>query len=196
MSDDAMRGAVAGLTIFYIAWIAGYALYSSVRNKVRAVAVSPRRASPWQRVLLLTAIMLDAYLIARAWHVELDQWVWAQRSPAPLAALGVMLAGGVLMMATQLNMGASWRIGVPKKSGDIDALVTTGAHRFSRNPIYLGILLIIAGAALAAPGPLTIAALVVTFVGMRSIIAEEEAYLEHRFGAVYLDYKKRVRRWI
>ncbi len=196
MTESDPRYAVAGLTVFFILWIAGFAVYSSVRNKVRAVTVGPRRATPWQRVLLILAIALDGYLIARAWRPTLDQMVLAQSSPAPNLGIGLMLVGGGLMIATHLHMGASWRIGVPQQGGDIDSLVTTGPHRYSRNPIYLGILILIAGAAWAVPGPLTIGALVITFVGLQSIIAEEEAYLVRQFGSEYAAYKERVRRWI
>ncbi len=196
MTESDFRYIVAGLTIFFVLWIAGFAVYSSVRNKVKAVAVSPRQATPWQRLLLIVAVILDGYLIARPWAPTLDQWVFAQSSPAPYLAVGMMALGGGLMVVTHLHMGASWRIGVPKEGGDIASLITTGPHRFSRNPIYLGILMIIAGAALAAPGPLTVGALIITFVGLQSIIAEEEAYLVGQFGSEYAAYRKRVRRWL
>ncbi len=196
MSEMLLRWAVAGLTVFFIAWIAAFAAYSTRRNRVNAIAVTPRQASLWQRVLLLVAVALDAYLMFRAPFPLLDGWAFALPSPAPVFALALMALGGGFMIATHLHMGASWRIGVPQGEGDIDELVTTGPHGLSRNPIYLGILTMIAGAALAVPGPLTIGAFVVTFVGLQSIIAEEEAYLEERFGDEYAAYKKRVRRWI
>ena len=196
MEQDQLREIVAWLTAGFIGWIGVYAVYSSYKNKVRAVAVSPRRATPWQKTLLVTAVILDGYLIARASNPILDQWAMAQASPAPWFAIAMMVAGGGLMIVTHLHMGASWRIGVPKKDGDIAALVTTGPHGFSRNPIYLGIMVMLAGAALAAPGPLTISAVALTFIGFQSIIAEEEAYLTRQFGDNYANYKKRVRRWL
>ena len=77
------------------------------------------------------------------------------------------------------------------------ALVTDGMLRFSRNPIYLGMLLILFGAALVwgtLPGlfvlPLFMAALT------RFVIRDEEAMLEARFGDAYRDYRARVRRWL
>lgn len=196
MSEEMLRWIVAGLTIAFIAWIGGFAAYSTRRNKVRAVAVTPRQATLWQRLLLLVAVALDGYLIARAWAPALDRWVLAMPSPAPLLAVALMALGGGLMIVTHLHMGASWRIGVPQGKDDIAELVTGGPHRLSRNPIYLGILGMIAGAALAVPGPLTIGAFIVTFIGLQSIVAEEEAYLERQFGEQYAAYKKRVRRWI
>ncbi len=196
MAEAGLRNFVAGLTIIFILWIAGYAIFSSLQNRVKAVAVSARQTTPWQRILLATAIIFDGYLIARVWLPALDQWVFAQPSPAPFLAIAVMIAGGGLMVLTHLHMGASWRIGVPQDGVDIAKLITAGPHRFSRNPIYFGILTMLAGATIAAPGPLTISGLIVTFIGMQSIIAEEEAYLERQFGDDYAVYKKRVRRWV
>jgi protein-S-isoprenylcysteine O-methyltransferase Ste14 len=93
-------------------------------------------------------------------------------------------------------MGKSWRVGVPADEGDVDMLVTGGLNRFSRNPIYFAIMVFITGAALAAPGPLTVAAIIISFLGLTLIIESEEKYLRARFGQEYEDYVRRVRRWI
>jgi len=77
------------------------------------------------------------------------------------------------------------------------ALVTEGPYRRSRNPIYLGMVLIYLGVicATASPGALVLlpAVLLVMEFG---VIRREERYLERKFGAPYLDYKARVRRWL
>jgi protein-S-isoprenylcysteine O-methyltransferase Ste14 len=77
------------------------------------------------------------------------------------------------------------------------AVVTTGPYRLTRNPAYLGMALIYIGIALLSdalwvlvPLPLVIAVI------ERGVIAREERYLERKFGSEYLDYKRRVRRWI
>ena len=196
MSDSDLRVLTAILTVVFIAWIGGYALYSSRRYKMKAVAVSPRQTTPTQKMLLVTAVVLDGYIIARAFMPELDTWLMTAASPSPVMALMLMVVGFLLVIATHLHMGASWRIGVPKDDNNIDALVTTGTHQLSRNPIYLGIMLMLVGMVIAAPGPITVAGLLLTFFGLQSIIAEEEAYLERCFGSEYLEYKTRVRRWV
>ena len=71
-----------------------------------------------------------------------------------------------------------------------------GLNRISRNPTYLGIMAFLLGALLAAPGPLTFAAIVISFVGLSAIISSEEKYLKDRFGEEYESYTRRVRRWI
>jgi len=77
------------------------------------------------------------------------------------------------------------------------ALVTTGIHGWSRNPIYLGMFLVYAGIGLAVRSPwILILALPLAVTIRYGVVAREEAYLERRFGDAYRDYKARVRRWL
>ena len=76
-------------------------------------------------------------------------------------------------------------------------LVTDGMLRFSRNPIYLGFVLLLLGAALilgTLPGLVAIPAFMWALT--RFVIRDEEAMLEREFGDAYRDYKARVRRWL
>src|SRR5262245_13547286 len=77
------------------------------------------------------------------------------------------------------------------------ALVTTGIHGWSRNPIYLGMLLVFAGIGVAVRSPsILILALPLATAIRYGVIAREEVYLQRRFGDAYRDYKARVRRWL
>lgn len=77
------------------------------------------------------------------------------------------------------------------------ALVRSGPYRWTRNPMYLGLLLLYLGAALLfdVPWALLLSPLVVLLVG-RLVIRREEKYLEERFGEEYRRYMGQVRRWI
>jgi protein-S-isoprenylcysteine O-methyltransferase Ste14 len=77
------------------------------------------------------------------------------------------------------------------------AIVSDGPYRFSRNPIYLSLSVAYLGIAVALNAAWAIALwpimlIVVTYL----IIVREEKYLEGKFGAVYTQYKSKVRRWI
>lgn len=76
-------------------------------------------------------------------------------------------------------------------------LCTSGPYRHSRNPIYVGDWLILAGCSLwmATIWPILLSPLVWAAI-MHGVIRHEEAYLEARFGEEYRSYKGRVRRWI
>jgi len=77
------------------------------------------------------------------------------------------------------------------------ALVTTGIHGWSRNPIYLGMFLIYAGIGMVVRSPGILILMVPLAVIMHfGVIAREEAYLERRFGDTYRGYKRRVGRWL
>lgn len=76
-------------------------------------------------------------------------------------------------------------------------LVTTGAHGWSRNPIYVGMLLVYLGIGLGVRSAwILLLTLPVVIVLRYGVIAREEAYLERRFGDAYRNYKARVRRWL
>ena len=76
-------------------------------------------------------------------------------------------------------------------------LVVGGLYRISRNPMYLGMLMVLIGIALWLGNPLNIA-LIGLFVALITElqIKPEEARLAEVFGDEYAAYKTRVRRWI
>ena len=77
------------------------------------------------------------------------------------------------------------------------ALVTTGVHGWSRNPIYVGMFLMYCGIGIAVPSPwILVLVLPLAAVIRYGVVGREEAYLERRFGDTYRDYKARVRRWV
>lgn len=78
----------------------------------------------------------------------------------------------------------------------VRAVVTTGIHAWSRNPIYVGMVLLYVGIGVAVRSTWIIALAPVILAVLRyAVIAREETYLEQRFGSAYLTYKNRVRRW-
>ena len=76
-------------------------------------------------------------------------------------------------------------------------LVTTGLFRYSRNPLYIGLLLIYGGVTLHADSLwLLLLAPFLFFALDRGVVTREEEYLERKYGQEYREYKERVRRWI
>jgi len=77
------------------------------------------------------------------------------------------------------------------------ALVTSGAYRWTRNPMYLGLTLVYLGvtALVAAVWPLVLLPLPLLIVNAY-VIPMEERLLEEALGSTYLQYKARVRRWL
>jgi protein-S-isoprenylcysteine O-methyltransferase Ste14 len=77
------------------------------------------------------------------------------------------------------------------------SLIGDGPFRWSRNPIYVGMVTSLAGVALllGTLSPLLVPPLFVWIVSV-SVIRIEERMLEETFGESYLSYKRNVRRWI
>ncbi|HSE77200.1 MAG TPA: isoprenylcysteine carboxylmethyltransferase family protein [Alphaproteobacteria bacterium] len=118
-------------------------------------------------------------------------------SPSWRAAIG----GGLVALGAALF---TWSIGRFRAADTpvptiqpTRALVADGPYRFSRNPIYLSMAVIHAGIALAADNAWVLLLLAPTLIVIRyGVIAREERYLERKFGADYLAYKRQVRRWV
>ena len=107
----------------------------------------------------------------------------------------LILIGLALAVAGIRNFS---RAGTPIPTNEpTRALVTTGIHGWTRNPIYLGMFLVYGGIGVAARSPwILIFTLPLAITIRYGVVAREEAYLERRFGDAYRDYKTRVRRWL
>ena len=127
-------------------------------------------------------------------------WVY----PLPFVPASVprfWIGGGLFGFAFAL---AIWAIGTIRGAGTrietnkpTTVIVTNGPFRFTRNPVYSGMLLGLTGVAIAFDNLWVLAMLVPFYLVIRfGVVAREEAYLERKFGAVYLRYKSRVRRWL
>jgi protein-S-isoprenylcysteine O-methyltransferase Ste14 len=140
-------------------------------------------------VLLLAGVMKAATAL-----VPVLQPPGAARTGAAvlLAAVGlaVELAGGASLIRSKTTVDPTHPHGVCR-------FVSTGVYRLTRNPIYLGdLLLLLAWATyLWSPVAVALTPLFVIYIDRFQIKAEERA-LEEIFGAKYVEYKNRVRRWV
>jgi protein-S-isoprenylcysteine O-methyltransferase Ste14 len=114
----------------------------------------------------------------------------------------VSYVGSVLVVVGTLMTGYSARLftqaGTPLLPFERStALITHGPYRFTRNPMYVGLVLILLGVAILQ-GSVGAFAPIPPFIWIirTSFILGEERFLENLFGNQYLDYKRSVRRWI
>lgn len=104
------------------------------------------------------------------------------------------IAGGGLAFYSQVHMGRSWRIGAA--SGELGRIVQTGPFAFSRNPVFVGQVLLFAGLLLASPNFVTLSFLLVLIVAVHLQVLIEERILNEDLGDAYQIYCRKVRRWI
>lgn len=131
----------------------------------------------------------------------LSTFAWpAWRCPSPwLTGAGVALGslGGVLALGAIMAFRAAHTTTNPLRSGMASVMVTSGVYRLSRNPMYAGLLLCLAGSALhlAHPLPFVFLPLFIAYMDRFQILPEERALAE-RFGEAFTAYRNRVRRWL
>ncbi|TXL69188.1 isoprenylcysteine carboxylmethyltransferase family protein [Vineibacter terrae] len=135
---------------------------------------------------LLPGLALDHLLPLPVLGVDLVRWVVA----------GALIAAGLALAAAGIRNFSGAGTPVPTNQ-PTRALVTTGVHRWTRNPIYLGMFLLYGGIGVAAQSPWTLILTLPLAITIRyGVVAREEKYLERRFGDTYRSYKARVRRWV
>ncbi len=116
---------------------------------------------------------------------------------APARLIGPVVAGasfGLFLWAvfTMRSGGGSIPTHTPT-----DVIVSRGPYRFSRNPIYLAMILLQVGIGIWANSPWFFALAILSALLLRwGVILREEQYLEHKFGDGYIAYKAQVRRWL
>lgn len=146
-------------------------------------------------LLLLGAILVVQAIVAALGRPPIGPLLPLATGGVTAVAGGVVaIIGIVLMVRAQLDMGASWRVGVDE--GARPGLVTRGLYRFSRNPIYLALFVALAGFALLMPTWLSLLALIGAIVGVGRQVRQEEAYLRRAYGAEFDRYAAQVGRYL
>lgn len=147
---------------------------------------------PWPPILLVGFIALGLALDRLA-PLGWPSGMWGDL----LTGLGLfMIIVALIIDVTAMRTLAAARTTIlPHQRSD--HLVTRGIFRFSRNPIYVANVMLIAGIGLFAGNVwLLLLAPVDGLATQKLAIEREEAHLEARFGKTYRDYKKKVNRWI
>jgi protein-S-isoprenylcysteine O-methyltransferase Ste14 len=127
-------------------------------------------------------------------------WLAGRVAPAGFSGgrqigAGLVAAGVLLMLWAIIWMSRRFTTVIPRR--DPSALVTDGPFRWSRNPIYLGDAMILAGVTLICHAPLALL-LVPAFVVLitRRYILDEEGRLRRAFGPAFEQWAARTRRWL
>lgn len=140
--------------------------------------------------LLFLTVLAGALVLDGPLPLSLpDHLAWVVLGMALVfAGLGLMAWAGAVMTRAHTTV-SPWAA--------VSALVTRGPFRLTRNPIYVGDLLVYVGIALWVGTWWPLLLLPLVFVAMQwLVIGPEERYLTARFGPEYTAYRQRVRRWL
>ncbi|MAT94795.1 MAG: hypothetical protein CME59_19670 [Halioglobus sp.] len=151
--------------------------------------------SRYFRVLpLLSLLVMVVYLLPERYYEYLAPFHWLNHESLQTLGIAVMsIALGIIVVA-QGQMGESWRIGV-----DYDhrtEFVQQGLFKYSRNPIFAGIMLSVFGFFLVLPNAVTLLIMMLDLALIQVQIRLEEQHLAVEHGELYKRYCNAVRRWI
>lgn len=119
---------------------------------------------------------------------------WLEIVPLQIFGLVLITAALVWIVIAQKQMQTSWRVGIDTENKT--DLVYRGLFTISRNPIFLGMRLTVFGVFLAIPNALTFASMLLSDVLMQVQVRLEEEHLTKLHGENYLEFKRKVRRWL
>lgn len=158
--------------------------------------IASQLKSPVQRVATFLQVLVVVVVLA----IVLIESLGILRPNLELGLLGsaVGLAlcafGTAVTMVSQFQMGSSWRIGVD--ATEETELVTHGMFSFSRNPIYLGMLVIGLGFLFLVPHVFMLACYILAYIGIDLQVRKlEEPHLQRVFGKAYRNYTANVGRY-
>jgi len=141
-------------------------------------------------VMLLVGLMM--WVLPRVFPALTLDWLHSTVTASAVALLGVVISLVSMVAFTRARTTMD-----PKHPASASNLISTGIYRYSRNPMYLGVLLILAGWAIYLGNVLSIVSLFVFIAYItRFQIIPEERLLSQKFGVAFDNYKNKVRRWL
>ena len=148
-------------------------------------------AKGWQRLVgvgfAISAVTLAVAAAFTARH----------QPPNQIAAiLGAVLCvlGTVILVIAQVQMGRAWRVGI--RPDDAPLLINVGLFRYSRNPIFLGMVVLAIGISVTSGQWWSWQAAITFALTCDAQVKFEEAHLSQNFGTSYDAYRLKVRRWL
>jgi protein-S-isoprenylcysteine O-methyltransferase Ste14 len=142
--------------------------------------------------LVAVVVAAGMYALARWWPLARFEL------PSPwLTGLAVACVGGAISMAGARAFRQAGTTANPLHPERASSVVTSGIYRYTRNPMYVGVVFVLLGCFLAF-GAFSAAIGLPAFVVYinRYQITPEERILEAKFGSEYVSYRERVRRWL
>ncbi len=144
--------------------------------------------------LIVAALIVFVFSFLEGYYHWLSPITWMNSSMLIIIGIALLVLALIWVLVAQLQMGDSWRIGIDEKSES--ALVQHGLFAVSRNPIFLGMLVMLVGMLLILPTAATLTVSALGFVLMHVQVRLEEDFLAKKYGEDYRKHQMSVRRWI
>jgi protein-S-isoprenylcysteine O-methyltransferase Ste14 len=136
-------------------------------------------------------VLVWGAMVAQAWGAPM---AFVEVPPAARwAGLILWAAGFAVLFTGRFGLGSSFRIGSPRES---TRLKVEGLFSLSRNPMYLGVYATLLASTLYTLNPIVLAVGAFIVAVHHRIVLAEERHLTSAFGTEYVDYCRRVRRYL
>lgn len=143
---------------------------------------------------LAVLAVIVVYALSDSLYQYLIPIFWLMDPVLVIIGLLLLVAALLWVLIAQMQMGDSWRIGIDTEVKT--ALVQHGVFARSRNPIFLGMQLMLLGLLLVLPNMITLATCLLGVTLIQIQVRLEEAHLTQLHGEAYRAYQQRVRRWL
>ncbi|NHZ86957.1 MAG: DUF1295 domain-containing protein [Planctomycetia bacterium] len=141
--------------------------------------------------LIYLLIILRLTILEPIWILEISL---LRHETIKIIGLILVTIGFIIGIFGMSAMENSWRVGI--KYDQKTKLITSGIFRVSRNPYFFSYDMFIIGYILVFPSIILFILYVTLAIVFHKMILEEEKYLETVHGISYLDYKKKVNRYL
>ncbi|MBW2937526.1 isoprenylcysteine carboxylmethyltransferase family protein [Aureisphaera sp. CAU 1614] len=145
-------------------------------------------------ISFLELLVVGIYSFKSEWYEYLLPFWYLENDTLPKIGWGLLILSLMVVWIAQSQMANSWRIGIDEKNKT--KLVTKGLFSISRNPIFLGIMIANIGLFLVIPNAFTLLIISLSTISINTQIRLEEEFLKSEFEDEYLEYTRKVRRWI
>lgn len=141
-------------------------------------------------IMLITGLIM--WLVARLFPLVSFDWI-----RSPLLSTLLVLLGLVVGLSGIASFVRSKTTANPKQPSETSKLVRTGVYRYSRNPMYLGMLCFLISWGIYLSNILSIVCITIYIAYItRFQIMPEERVLHEKFQEDFISYKNKVRRWL
>ncbi len=147
--------------------------------------LTPIAIFPW--VIYIILFIIDNAIILQFLAFKLlisDYWI--------ILGIIIIFFGLLLDFLGTAALGSNFRIDLPKEE---TTLITTGIYRLMRNPIVIGVYLLVFGSFLIIPTMISLIFLIANIITFNSKVRNEERFLAIRFGEEFEKYSKKVGRY-
>lgn len=145
-------------------------------------------------ISIIELIVVSIYAFIPSLHKYLLPFWYLENESLQYVGWGLLILSLIMVWLAQSNMRESWRIGIDEENKT--ELITSGFFAFSRNPIFLGIMIANVGLFLVLPNAFTLLIVALSTTSINTQIRLEEAFLTEEHGEQYTSYRSKVNRWL